>query len=334
MQVMPCERPLNYSCSLVTLTTGENMGPSVKFLGIARTAPLAAATALALLVSTTATNAQDPGPDSPDPKVVAINKKYEAEYAKLQKQGEELSKKSPQGAENAVGFDIDFSKQKDVSFDVPEFRMKRQKAVLELPSLTMKIQRVVWDNPETKMVPKKVGQYPEVHGWTVKWKDIITHVPEVRMVRREAKLHLPEFHTSRTELIFDVPEVFKTTRVQFKIPEIKIRTTEQGKQEVKEGAEQLSGAASTLASAQKAELMEFSRQRLVAQKTSLESQRKQAIGQISDAIAQVRKAGIDPSAVPQENGTPLNLLAQLQQIEARFGDAIAQIDAAVKQLQA
>lgn len=114
--------------------------------------------------------------DASDPTVAAINKKYQEEYKKLEQQGEELRKKSPAGAENAVGFDIDFSKQKNLSFDIPEFRMKRQKIVLDLPSVTMKIKRIVWDNPETTMVLKKIGQYPEIHGWTVRWKDILTDV--------------------------------------------------------------------------------------------------------------------------------------------------------------
>lgn len=272
--------------------------------------------------------------DSPDPAVTEINKKYEQEYERLRQQGEDLSKKAPDGAENAVGFDIDFSKQKDVSFDIPEFRMKRQKIVLDLPSVTMKLKRIVWDNPETKMVLKKVGQYPEIHGWTVKWKDILTDVPEVRMVRREASLHLPEFHMSRNELIFDLPEIFKTSRVQFKIPEIKFRTTEQGKQEVKDGSEQIAGAADILAKAQKAELIAHTRQVLASQKSTLEAQRSQAIAQMTDAIAQVRQAGLDPAAIPQEGGVKLNLVAQLQETEKSFNTALAQIDAALQQLEA
>lgn len=286
------------------------------------------AVALSLLL----TNLNVAAQDATDPTVDSINKRYEEEYKKLQKQGEELSKKAPDGAENAVGFDIDFSKQKDASFDVPEFRMKRQKIVLDLPSVTMKLKRIVWDNPETTMVLKKIGQYPEIHGWTLEWKDILTHVPEVRMVRREASLHLPEFHTSRNEMIFDIPEIFKTTRVQLKIPEIKIRTTEQGKQEVKEGSDQLASAATTLATAQKSELIAHSRQQLSAQRTLLVTQRTQAIDQMTNAIAQIRQAGLDPSAVPQEGGGKLNLLAQLEQANKSFSTALTQIDEALQQL--
>ncbi|PYB78334.1 hypothetical protein [Pseudomonas soli] len=268
-----------------------------------------------------------------DPNVTAINEKYATEYQKLKQQGDELSKQSPDGAENAVGINFDFSKQKDVSFDIPEFRMKRQDIVLDLPSVTMRLKTISWDNPETTMVLKKIGQYPEIHGFTVKWKDILTHVPEVRMVRKEASLHLPEFHMSRNELSFDIPEIFKTTRIQMKIPEIKIQTTEQGIQKVKEGSKELEAAALTLAQAQKSELAAYSRQQLLAQRETLTAQRSLAVTQITEAIAQVRGVGIDPTAVPQQDGKKLNLIAQLEEAEKGFTAALTAIESALGQLQ-
>lgn len=154
------------------------------------------------------------------------------------------------------------------------------------------------------------------------------------MVRREASLHLPEFHMSRNEIIFDIPEIFKTTRVELKIPEIKIRTTEEGKKDVKEGSEQLASAATTLATAQHSELIAHSYQQLLEQRNHIVAQRDPAISQMTDAIAQIRQAGLDPSAVPQEGGAKLNLLAQLEELEKSFATALAEIDSALQQLQA
>lgn len=260
------------------------------------------------------------GVDKPDPEIDKINQKYEEQYKELAKQGDDLSKKSPEGLENVVGVDVNFSKMREISFDVPEFRMKTQRVVFDLPSVTMKLQRIVWDNPETRMERRKIGQYPEFYGTTVRWSDIYADVPVITMVRREIKMDIPEFHTSRTEIVFDIPEIFKTNRVSFNIPEIKIQTTEQGIKEVKDGGAQLVSAAKALSGSQKTELLSVSRSRLENNLNELVANRNNTINNINNSITKLKGFGIDTKAIPQEDGTKLNMEAQLESAQKSFTD--------------
>jgi hypothetical protein len=257
---------------------------------------------------------------APDPEIDKINQKYAEQYKVLAKQGEDLSKKSPDGLENVIGVDADFSKMREVSFDIPEFRMKTVKISFDLPSVTMRLKRIVWDNPETTMTTKKIGQYPEFHGTTVKWSDIYADVPVTTMVRREIKIDIPEFHNSTTEISFDVPEIFKTSKVSFNVPEIKIRTTEQGVKEVKDGGAQLASAASSLSTAQKTELLSLSRARLETNLSDLVATRNETINNINSSITKLKGFGIDTKAIPQEDGSKLNMDAQLASAQKSFDD--------------
>src|SRR4051812_14059535 len=86
------------------------------------------------LALASSTFAQQPeATEKPDPEFAIIQDKYAAEYKKLEEQGNNISKDAPKGAENAVGIDIDLSKWHDISFDIPEFRMKRQHVAFDLP---------------------------------------------------------------------------------------------------------------------------------------------------------------------------------------------------------
>jgi hypothetical protein len=268
-----------------------------------------------------------------DPEISKIQAKYEAEYKKIEEQGKQIEKDAPKGAENTAGVDIDFSKWHDVSFDVPEFRMKLHRIVLDLPSVTMRTKRIVWDNPEVTMENRVVGKYPEFHGLKVKWSDIITKVPVTRMVRKEAKLDVPEFSMKRQEMKFDLPEIFRTRRVSMKIPEIKVRTTENAKDETEEGTREIEKTTAALAAAQQAEIKEFSIKKLTAERSNLETQLKEAVAQINDAITKSRAAGADPAKLVSEDGTVTDLNAVLQNVNAEFAKGIQAIDDAIAQLQ-
>ncbi len=278
--------------------------------------------------------AQEPAEsESIDPEIAAINKKYDAEYKKLEDEGNKLSERAPKGVENTVGIDVDFSKMHDISFDVPEFRMKRQKIAFDIPTGTMKTRRIVWHNPEVTMENKKVGQYPEFHGLTVRWKDIITKVPVTKMVKREAKLDIPEFKMKRTDISFDIPEIFRTRRVQLRVPEFKARTTASARQEVEAGSHQIEESAKSFAVAQRSEIIALASKRLSDQRANLETERKKVLSDITTAIEQAKKAGANPAELAGENGDKVNLINLLETTSKQFSDGLAQIDAAILELQ-
>jgi hypothetical protein len=285
-------------------------------------------------IAAIAVTAEEPvDKDTVDPGIAAINKKYDAEYKKLEEDGNKLSDKAPKGIENTARIDLDFSKMHDASFDVPEFRMKRQKIAFDIPTGTMKTQRIVWENPEVTMTDKKVGQYPEFHGLTVRWKDIITKVPVTKLVRREVKLDIPEFRMKRSEISFDIPEIFRTHRVELRIPEIKVRTTSQAQKEVEAGSNQIEESAKALAAAQRNEIIAYSTKRLTDQKALLEAEQKKVIGDITAAIDHAKKAGANPTELAGENGEKVNLVSLLESTNKQFLEGLAKIDEAIKELQ-
>lgn len=278
--------------------------------------------------------AQEPQANqAPDPQLEQIQDKYAAEYKKLEDQGQTISENAPKGAENAVGVDVDLSKWHDVSFDVPEFRMQQEHIAFDLPTATMKTRRIVWGNPEVKMENRVVGSYPEFHGFKVVWKHIITKVPVTKLVQREARLDIPEFSMHRTDMIFGVPTVFKMRLVKFRVPDIKVRSTAQAKEEMEDASKDIEDSATALATAERKEIAAASIEKLKKQKSELEFQQVQAVTQIADAIKRARDGGANPSDLKMDDGTKINLSAQLETVGKQFSDALKQIDDAIAQLQ-
>ena len=210
--------------------------------------------------------------------------------------------------------------------------MKTQKISFDLPSVTMRLKRIVWDNPEVTMKLVKTGQYPEFYGTTVKWSNLYAHVPVTTMVKREIKLDVPEFHTSRVDLSFDIPEIFKTNRVSFKIPEIKIQTTEQGVAKVKEGGAQLASAAQALSKSQKIELLSLSKSRLQSSLNDLIASRDEAINNMNSSIAKLKEFGINTKSVPQEDGSKIDMEAQLELTKKGFAESEQAINKSLSEI--
>lgn len=270
--------------------------------------------------------------ENESPEFKAIQKKYADKFKKLEQASEEIAEDAPEGEENAFGVDIDFSKTDRVSFEIPEFRMKTTEVILDLPSVTMKTKKIVWSEPETKMENRKVGEYPEVHGFTVKMKPIITKVPVVVMKKKEAKIDVPEFSMKQQKISFDIPEIFRTKKVIFDIPRIIVRSTEDAEEETKKGSEEIERSADMLAKAQTLELKELSIQKLQQEKEKLKVQHAAAQKQINDSIASVKKAGADPKNLVSKDGTKTNLIALMQNIDSDFEKGYKAIDDAISKL--
>jgi hypothetical protein len=211
--------------------------------------------------------------------------------------------------------------------------MKRQRVVFDVPTSTMRTRRIVWDNPEVTMTNRKVGQYPEFHGFTVRWKDVITKVPVTKMVRREAKLDIPDFRMNRTEISFDIPEIFSSRRVELRIPEIKVRTTKQAQEALEASSNQLEQSAKALAAAQRNELLTLSMNRLTQQKALIKSEHEKAVADITSAIDQAKKAGANPAQLTTDGGETVNLPELLDDINKQFTDGLAKVDVAIDSIQ-
>ena len=284
-------------------------------------------------------------------------KKYDPEFQSITDEG-----KSIEGDKNKATIsgtlDIKMVEQKWV-LGVPEFKVTMNKASFDVPTATMKTQRIVYDTIETKMVPTKTGQYPEtvvesclVDGLfgtkftsvctTVRWKDIITDVPQFKKVTTEIKLDVPEFATAKWSL--DIPNV-ETKIVQqtwlVKIPEITVRDMTVEAKKLKDRGDKLGEKAKTVEQQQRGEVTKatagfYSCQanNLRTQKKSIQTQYFDGIAKMDQAIAQVRSYGIDPTQVRTAEGKTTNLVAEKEKLVNQWNEKSAEIDAQADKLEA
>jgi len=264
-----------------------------------------------------------------------IHARYAPKYAEIEDDAQKLSEGAPEGYENAVGINIDWTKWHDISFDVPEFRMKLQTMSFDVPEVTMKTQRWVWDTPVPIMTRVKIGEKPEFHGFTIRWTPIYMDVPSIEMRRSEVKLDVPEFKMSRMEIKAHIPEIFRMRRVSFRIPEITIRKTEDETEELQHGAEELEKTATELAAQEQGEVKSVAKEYLSQKRNDVNAQYQVTLAQYNESIAAAVAAGVDPSKpITGEDGVQVSITAGLDQITTAFETALKQIDDAIAAMDA
>jgi len=279
-------------------------------------------------------------------------KKLQGEFQSITDEGKAIEGDKGK-AELSATVDIKWVEQKWI-LGVPEFRVTMKKASFDVPTATMKTQRIVFDTVETKMVPTKTGQYPEtvvreclVDGpfgskftslcTTVRWKDIITDVPQFKKVTTEIKLDLPEFSMTRWSL--DIPEI-ETKIVQqtwlVKIPEVTVRDVTIEAKKLQERGEQLGRRAKNAELRQRGEVDKATAnfyycqaKNMTDQKKVVEVQYSQAVSQLDKAIVQVRAYGIDPTQVKDSEGKVTNLVTKRDELVKASADKGAEIQTAI-----
>jgi hypothetical protein len=132
--------------------------------------------------------------------VKAISDRYQPRF-------DEIQDEAPDGGGVGAIIDLDIDVKwatVTVALDLPEVTMTLQEWSLDLPQVTMKDQRIVFHTPSTRMVAKKIGQYPEFVGFPpkIRWRDIITHMPEFFMQEHEMIMGIPEVRHLRTLALF------------------------------------------------------------------------------------------------------------------------------------
>ncbi|ALC52830.1 hypothetical protein ACN91_14955 [Bacillus cereus] len=144
----------------------------------------------------------------------------------------------PSTGEAILGFEIDVDwVLTELKFHVPVISFKdRNIGSLHLPVVEMERKDIIFHTPSIRMVPKKVGQYPELScpglKCTVTWHDIIIDVPETFMQEQKISLDLPNIKMEQKDIILGLPAVeleLKTIKLHiphFSIKNIKIEVKE------------------------------------------------------------------------------------------------------------
>jgi len=286
---------------------------------------LASATAIALLANDAALAATSVGANQT---IDAINERYEELYRDFKAEGDRLGDRAPEGPETSIGIDFDVDmKRYEVILDLPTINMRERKIILDLPQATMKNRRFSFTTVKSKMENKKVGQYPEVHGLTIKWRDIITKVPVFWEEETSFVTKIPEFTWDQTTIIMHLPEVtMAQQRYVFDLPEVKIKEVSVETARIEADANNLEARTKATAAKHKAEIQTAVAAQLETHKTKVAAQFDTAIADLINSISQLRAKGIDPA---NANGT--NVLAVLDELKQKKADALAQIQSAQDQ---
>lgn len=158
----------------------------------------------------------------------------------------EINKDAPSGEENKIGIDfkIDWV-DKEFSLHVPTVTLEDQViGRLHLPEFKMEDKEIIFHTPSTRMVDKKVGEYPSIvcRGLSCKtvMKDIIISVPETFMQEHKISFGVPTVVMKEQDLIMGVP-VFGTTLHTFilSMPKIEVITISQASENLKKKSDEL-----------------------------------------------------------------------------------------------
>jgi hypothetical protein len=238
-----------------------------------------------------------------------------------------------------MDFTVEMIRQ-DFSFDIPQITMKDRKISFDVPQVTMEMKTMKFKKPVTKMVVKKTGQYPEVHGWTIKWKDIKTSVPVVTMEMQEIKTKIPKVSFETTSLITAIPE-FKMvqTDLSLDLPSITVTNISAEVKKIEERSDQINSESERLKGAQGKEFVEAIHLSFDCQRTELNNTRSNlgaefsnAINEIDESIVSLKANGLNPEAIKTDTGETLNLVALKEDLLLKEKDAFEQIDNAIATL--
>jgi hypothetical protein len=286
--------------------------------------------------------AQTPTNTCPDMTAAAnaVKEKYQASFTKLQQDGDDLNndfkKPSPVGAGVGVDFKVDMKDQKWI-FDLPSVNIKNTDMYFGTPSVTVKNQKIIFDTPSVRMKNQKCGQYPEFHGLSVHWSDIICSVPETFMERHEILMGIPEFFMQQQHIIMGIPEVTMVKQEwHVKIPEFTLINVHAEIGNMKDKANTLKTQGDNLSGNMKKELVTVIQSGFACYRTNLENakaslapQMDAAIAQMNSAVTQVRGAGGNPEAV---GSPPVNMVQQVANLVSQKTQSLTSIDSQIANL--
>lgn len=274
--------------------------------------------------------------DALNAQIEAIKASYAPRLKALQDEGQQLRDETERPSDVGVILGVDFKvdwKDEELIFDVPTITMRDQRLSLHLPEVEMVRQHIAFDTPSVRMVNKKVGQYPEIHGFKVVWKDIIISVPETFMQRQDIYFDLPSISMRPHEFVIGIPE-FSMNRIRWVIglPQFTVVNVKASITEMKDRGDALKTKGESLAREMKADVEHavalFSQQ--VA--SGAESTRDgiaagfdAALSRIDAAIKELVARGCDPIKVPTANGD-INLRKLYAEVTAQRAAAIDAFD--------
>ncbi|SCB08302.1 hypothetical protein GA0061099_1001230 [Bradyrhizobium yuanmingense] len=173
-------------------------------------------------------------------RIKSITGKYEQEFERLREEGPDPD--NP--IEGWIGIDIDVSWEVvTIKLDLPEVTMKLQDWSFDIPQTELVQREIIFHTPSVRMETRKVGQYPEFHGFTVRWKDILIDVPVPFMQEQKIIMGVPEFRMGRVGVKLHIPEfAMRTQEIKLNLPQFTVKNIRAEVRTVEERSQQLQAA--------------------------------------------------------------------------------------------
>jgi hypothetical protein len=272
-----------------------------------------------------------------------IAAKYQNDFTTLEKRSQDIADDAPDPNIVEAPVDITFKIEmvrKDFSCNIPQITMKDKKLSFDTPQVTMKLKSIKFKKPVTKMVIKKTGQYPVIEGWTIKWKDIKTSVPEVTMEEQEIKTKIPEIKVETTNIITAIPEIKMVKKdMSLNVPSVTVKKISAEVKKIEDRAKGVSLESEKLQESQNDEFaqaihksFECQRTDLIVSRTNLENEFSTSVSEIENSIAQLRSNGLNPESIKGDQGEDINLIAIRDELLLKKKEAFEQIDAAIEKM--
>lgn len=272
-----------------------------------------------------------------------IAAKYQNDFTTLEKRSQDIADDAPDPNIVEAPVDITFKIEmvrKDFSCNIPQITMKDKKLSFDTPQVTMKLKSIKFKKPVTKMVIKKTGQYPVIEGWTIKWKDIKTSVPEVTMEEQEIKTKIPEIKVETTNIITAIPEIKMVKKdMSLNLPSVTVKKISAEVKKIEDRAKGVSLESEKLQESQTEEFaqaihksFECQRTDLIVSRTNLENEFSTSVSEIENSISQLRSNGLNPESIKGDQGEDINLIAIRDELLLKKKEAFEQIDAAIEKM--
>lgn len=272
-----------------------------------------------------------------------IAKKYQNDFDYLEKKSQDISNDTPNPNNAEAVIDTDFEIKmirKNFSCSIPQITLKDKKLSFDTPQVTMKLKSIKFKKPVTKMVIKKTGQYPVFKGFTVKWKDIKTSVPEVTMEEHEIKTKIPEIKTETTDIITAIPEIKMVKKdMSINLPSVTVKKISAEVKKIENRAKEVSLENEKLQELQNEEFaqtihknFECQRTDLIYSRTNLETEFSNSVVEIENSISQIRANGLNPESIKGDQGEDINLILIRDELLLKKKEAFKQIDEAIEKM--
>ena len=269
-------------------------------------------------------------------RIAEIKNRYEPQLKALSDKGQTMSddyeKPSDVGAVIGVDFKVDW-KDVEIIFDVPSITVEDRSFSIDLPEVGSSQQKISFDVPDTRMVDRKVGQYPEIHGFTIEWKDIIVSVPEPYMRRVEIVTNIPSVTMKRQDFVIGIPKI-TTEQVRWVVglPQFTVVNVSVQTQEIQDKGKGLQAEGEDLSKRMKSEIdVEVAKFKgaligaAFSSKTDVSNGYNKALGTIKSTIEELAANGCDPIKVPTANGD-VNLRKTYEDVDTNKARALSEFD--------